>query len=197
MSRSAPRVSFAPALLCGLAACLGALGFGGCTSGTAEFADPAAVQQAASLTGGPLPIEEWTTDLAAARARAAAENKDVLMLFTGSDWCPPCMQLEAEVFSRAPASRLEDDFVPVLFDFPNGKPQPPELVAANAAAQEAYGVEGYPTVLLTTPDGTRYGQVRYGGGGPAAFLADTKALRQRRGGAASESSVGGDQTASL
>ena len=187
--------SFAPALLCGLAACGAALGFGGCTSGSSGFADAAAVEQAAALKGDALPAEAWTTDLAAARRTAAAENKDVLMLFTGSDWCRYCVLLEEHVFAQAPASRLTDDFVPVMIDFPMQKPQPPQVVAQNEAAQEAYGVQGYPTVLLTTAGGERYAEMnydaRYERGGAAAFLADAKALRARHAGPAAEPSVGG------
>lgn len=198
MSRSLSRPSFVPALLCGLAACGAALGFGGCTSGSGGLADSAAVEQAAALTGDPLPIHDWTTDLAAARQTAAAEGKDVLMLFTGSDWCPPCMALEKNVFAQAPASRLQDDFVPVLLDFPMKTEQAPELAARNEQVQQAYGVAGYPTVLLTSADGSQYGMLgyepRYETGGAAAFIADAKTLRTKQGGAGDadpEPSVGG------
>jgi len=196
---------FAPALLCGLAACGAALGFGGCTSGSGGFADSAAVEAAAALEGESLPAQAWTTDLAAARATAAAEDKDVLMLFTGSDWCRYCILLEEQVFAQAPASRLTDDFVPVMLDFPSDKPQSPEVVAQNERAQEAYAVQGFPTVLLTDASGKRYAELmydpRYETGGAAAFLADAKALRAKNGGATgggakSEPSVGG-KTASL
>ncbi|MFH5805788.1 thioredoxin family protein [Alienimonas sp. DA493] len=198
MSRPASRPSFVPALICGLAACGAALGFVGCTSGSGGLADSAAVEQAAALSGEPLPIHEWTTDLAAARQTAAAEGKDVLMLFTGSDWCPPCMALEENVFSQAPASRLTDDFVPVLFDFPMKKEQAPEIAARNEQVQQEYGITGYPTVLLTSAGGTQYGELhyqpRYESGGAAAFLADAKALRAENGGTGegeTEPSVGG------
>ncbi|NNJ26803.1 thioredoxin family protein [Alienimonas chondri] len=199
MSRPAPRVSFVPALLFGLTACGAALGFGGCTSGSGGFADPAAVEEAAALTGEPMPIDEWTTDLAAAKQTAEAENKDLLLLFTGSDWCPPCMALEKEVFAKSPASRLQDDFVPVLLDFPMQKPQAPEIVARNEEIQESFGVTGYPTVLLVSASGEQYAELhyeeRYASGGPAAFLADAKAKRNAHGGAGSEPSVVGGAAA--
>ena len=34
--------------------------------------------------------EGWTHDLPAAKATAAKDKKDLLLDFTGSDWCPPC-----------------------------------------------------------------------------------------------------------
>ncbi|MGB1930549.1 MAG: thioredoxin family protein, partial [Mariniblastus sp.] len=41
----------------------------------------------------------FTEDAAKAIQQAQAENKDVIFLFTGSDWCPPCKKLEKEVLS--------------------------------------------------------------------------------------------------
>ena len=42
----------------------------------------------------------WTQDFAAAKARAKAEKKDLLVDFTGSDWCGWCIKLDNEVFSN-------------------------------------------------------------------------------------------------
>ncbi|MED5278251.1 MAG: thioredoxin family protein, partial [Verrucomicrobiota bacterium] len=36
----------------------------------------------------------WLVDFEKAKAQAAKEGKSILMEFTGSDWCPPCIQLE-------------------------------------------------------------------------------------------------------
>src|SRR5688572_31835841 len=44
---------------------------------------------------------DWLTDIEAAKKKAAAENKPILALFTGSDWCPACIKWEKEVFSTA------------------------------------------------------------------------------------------------
>ena len=43
---------------------------------------------------------KWLTDAAKAQAQAKAENKLVLLDFTGSDWCPPCIKMRKEVFSK-------------------------------------------------------------------------------------------------
>lgn len=44
--------------------------------------------------------EGWITDMDAAKKQAAEQKKDLMIEFTGSDWCPPCMQLRANVFSK-------------------------------------------------------------------------------------------------
>ena len=43
--------------------------------------------------------EGWITDYEAAKKQAAKEGKDILMDFTGSDWCGWCIKLKDEVFS--------------------------------------------------------------------------------------------------
>src|SRR5262245_36197437 len=43
----------------------------------------------------------WTQDFAAAKATAAREHKDLLVDFTGTDWCAVCITLDKEVFSTA------------------------------------------------------------------------------------------------
>ncbi len=40
--------------------------------------------------------EGFTEDANAAIERAVKEDKELILLFTGSDWCPPCKKLEAE-----------------------------------------------------------------------------------------------------
>ena len=39
----------------------------------------------------------WTEDASRGNEQAVKEDKDLLLLFTGSDWCPPCQKLEQEV----------------------------------------------------------------------------------------------------
>ncbi len=43
---------------------------------------------------------EWMTDFEAAKARAAAENKAILVNFTGSDWCGYCMRMKRNVLDK-------------------------------------------------------------------------------------------------
>ena len=53
---------------------------------------------------------------------AAKSNKDVLLVFSGSDWCIPCMKLRAEIFnSDAFTQYANDNLVLVNADFPRKK----------------------------------------------------------------------------
>ena len=42
----------------------------------------------------------WLTDLPKAEAQAKAENKIVLMDFTGSDWCGWCIKFDKETLAK-------------------------------------------------------------------------------------------------
>lgn len=119
----------------------------------------------------------WLTDLDAALAQAKAENKSVLMLFHGSDWCPPCIALKKQVFSTPEfAEYAARALVLVDVDFPNKKAQAEEQKQRNLALKERFNVgkkwrEGFPTVVLLNQAGeTVYQEKGYRGGGPSEVL---------------------------
>lgn len=121
-----------------------------------------------------LPAQEggWTQDFAAAKARAKAEQKHLLLDFTGSDWCGWCIKLDKEVFSQAAfADGAPQQFVLVKLDFPRDE----SLVTAetkeqNEKLQKQYGVRGYPTILLTDAEGRPYAQTGYQRGGAEKYM---------------------------
>ncbi len=97
---------------------------------------------------------EWMTDVPAAIAKAKAENKFVLLDFTGSDWCGWCMKLKSTVFEQPQfAAFAKANLVMVEVDFPHNKPQSDELKQANDALGIKYGVSGYPTLIVLNSAG--------------------------------------------
>jgi protein disulfide-isomerase len=98
--------------------------------------------------------DQWMTDLPKAQARAKAEKKLLLMDFTGSDWCPPCMALKKNVLSSPEFEKFaKDNLVLVEVDFPNSKPQTGELKKANQALSDKFKVEGFPTLIVLDSNG--------------------------------------------
>ena len=97
---------------------------------------------------------EWLTDVPTAMAKAKAENKIVLLDFTGSDWCGWCMKLDSEVFAKPDfIAYAKANLVMVELDYPHEKPQSAALKAANAAIAKKYDVDGYPTLVLLNSAG--------------------------------------------
>ena len=71
-------------------------------TGCNQQQDPFSVKAEAKEPSAPDPRADkmWGHDLSAARARAHENGKLVLLDFTGSDWCPPCMALHDFVFTQ-------------------------------------------------------------------------------------------------
>jgi thioredoxin-related protein len=114
---------------------------------------------------------EWLTDLPTALAKAKAENKNVLVDFTGSDWCGWCIRLKKEVFDQPEfVAYAQEKLVLVELDFPNQKPQTRELKAANQTLSEKFGVTGYPTIFVLDADGNKLIRGGYLAGGAANYI---------------------------
>ena len=125
--------------------------------------------------------DHWTEDAPAAVKRAQTESKDLLLLYTGSDWCPPCKKLEEEVLSKAEFLReAADKLVLVKFDFPQQIEQADPLVQQNKEWAEKYAISGYPTIVLVDQNLLPFGFVGYEPGGFQPYLGHLEELRQKR-----------------
>jgi thioredoxin-related protein len=126
--------------------------------------------------------EGWTTDYAAAKKDAAENKKDLLIDFTGSDWCGWCIKLNEEVFQHDPfKTGVKDDFVLVELDFPRDKSkQSDEVKAQNEELNKKYAVQGFPTILLADAEGRPYAKTGYQAGGPEKYVAHLDELRAKK-----------------
>lgn len=107
--------------------------------------------------------EGWETDLEKAKATAKASGKSLLLDFTGSDWCGPCIALKKRVLSQKEfIEEASKKFVLVELDFPRKKKLPEAEAAANEEASKKYNIEYFPTLILTDAEGKEYAR---GGGG--------------------------------
>jgi thiol:disulfide interchange protein len=98
--------------------------------------------------------EGWETDVDAAIALAKKDGKSVMLEFTGSDWCPPCIMMGKKVFSKPEfVKAASKDFVLVHLDFPKGDK---ELAEKNKPYADKYEIEGYPTVILLDSEGKEF-----------------------------------------
>lgn len=121
---------------------------------------------------------KWHNDVKEAIAIGNQENKPLLMFFTGSDWCGWCIRLQKEVLKTPEFTKwAKDNVVLVELDYPRNVPQTPEIKKQNFELQNAFGVQGFPTVYFATA-ATKDGKVNFQGlgktgyvaGGPAAWL---------------------------
>lgn len=111
----------------------------------------------------PASAGEWMTDFPAAMQQAKAENKLVLVDFTGSDWCSACILLRRNVLDNADfRAYAADKFVLMEVDLPQRRRQAPELRQQNEALAKRYGVAAFPTILVLNPQGDVLGGFQEG-----------------------------------
>jgi protein disulfide-isomerase len=121
----------------------------------------------------------WQTDINKAIAISNKTKKPLLLFFTGSDWCGWCIRLQKEVLKTPEfATWANKNVVLVELDFPRRTPQSDEIKKQNAGMQQAFSVQGFPTVWFATatikegrPNFTGIGNTGYVAGGSAAWLA--------------------------
>jgi thiamine biosynthesis lipoprotein len=82
--------------------------------------------------------------------RAKNEQKTVLMIFSGSDWCLPCIRLEKTIFSDSAFLHFaEEKLIMLRVDFPQRKKLSPEEKAGNEKLAEEFNPKGiFPLLLL-------------------------------------------------
>ncbi|MBS1636156.1 MAG: thioredoxin family protein [Bacteroidetes bacterium] len=137
----------------------------------------------------------WYTDIMKANEVSVATHKPLFALFTGSDWCGWCKRLQSTVLSKpAFIEWANKNVVLVELDFPRSKAQSPELMQQNQGLQQAFKVQGYPTIwvfnLSKNSDGQRYdinalGSLGYPQGAEQGkeevkFLQDANALFEKK-----------------
>jgi len=123
----------------------------------------------------------WSSDPDAAIKTAAKDKKDLLILFTGSDWCPPCKKLEQEVFTDDDFyAESESHFVYIKFDFLKNSPLRDEVKLKNEEWAKKFGVDSFPTVVLVDPNLKPYAFAGYEEGGAENFLGMLAESRQVR-----------------
>ena len=122
--------------------------------------------------------EGWSDDFEASSKLAAAEGKDMLVDFTGSDWCGWCIKLNKEVFSHDEfKDGVKDGYVLVEIDYPKDKSKlSAETIAQNEGLKEEYAIAGYPTILLMDGKGRPFAKTGYQKGGPVSYVESLKEL---------------------
>ena len=121
----------------------------------------------------------WETNVTKALEVSNKTKKPLLLFFTGSDWCGWCIRLQKEVLKTPEfAAWAKENVVLVELDYPRKSPQTDAIKKQNNELQMAFGIQGFPTIVLAngiTKDGKvnfeGIGSTGYVAGGPAAWLA--------------------------
>ena len=109
--------------------------------------------------------QNWNTNFEEVKAKAEKDNKNILLVFSGSDWCGPCIKLENIVW-KSKEFQAESDKSWVIYkaDFPKKKANQlsPELTENNNKLAEKYNKNGsFPLVFLLDKKGKVLGMTGF------------------------------------
>lgn len=113
----------------------------------------------------------WLTDYDAAMKLAREQNKQVLLNFTGSDWCGWCIKLDKEVFSQKEfLDYAAKNYVLVKLDFPRRTQLSSKLQRQNESLAQQFKISGFPSIVVLNKNGGLHKRGGYVPGGPKAFI---------------------------
>ena len=99
----------------------------------------------------------WLGNFNTAKIEATKEHKLILINFSGSDWCGPCIRLKNEIFeSNVFEEYASNKLVLVRADFPREKKNQldPEQVKRNDTLADKFNPDGkFPLTLLVDEQG--------------------------------------------
>ncbi len=100
---------------------------------------------------------EWGLDIEKAKIEAKASKKYIILNFSGSDWCGPCIKLKKDIFeSEDFKTYATQSLVLVRADFPRAKKNQltKTQTAHNEALAEKYNQKGsFPLTVLLNANG--------------------------------------------
>jgi thioredoxin-related protein len=109
--------------------------------------------------------QNWNTNFEDVKVKAEKENKNILLVFSGSDWCGPCIKLDNIVW-KSSEFQVEADKSWVIYkaDFPKKKANQlsSELTENNNKLAEKYNKNGsFPLVVLLDKKGKVLGMTGF------------------------------------
>lgn len=127
---------------------------------------------------------DWLDNFETAKEIAAKENKNILLNFSGSDWCAPCIKMKRDVFSTDVFKAYADQsLVLVQADFPRMKKNqlPSEQIQRNETLAEKYNPLGkFPLTLLLDANGKIIKEWDgYANQSPAVFVEEIKKIENK------------------
>jgi len=106
---------------------------------------------------------QWLTSWELAHRESLRTGRPIMAVFTGSDWCGPCIALKKNVLKTDQFTQWASENVVLLeLDFPKNTNQSPALKDQNRELSDRYNIAGYPTVLIIESNGQVKGKLGHG-----------------------------------
>ena len=123
----------------------------------------------------PLLSQQWQDDYEDAVLLAKEEAKPLIVVFSGSDWCAPCIKLDRDIWqSEIFKNHAAKKYVLYRADFPRKKKNrlTDEKQASNNALAERLNPRGhFPLVLVLDDEEHVMGSTGFKNWGPKKYIA--------------------------
>ncbi|WP_233885130.1 thioredoxin family protein [Tenacibaculum piscium] len=127
-----------------------------------------------SLNISSIIAQEWHTDFNTSKAIATKENKTLILVFQGSDWCIPCIKLNKQVWNTDVFKKYaKENYVMLQVDFPRKRRNnlSEKQATSNAKLFEKYNKNGIlPFVVVLDSKGKVLGETGYKKISPENYL---------------------------
>lgn len=118
--------------------------------------------------------QDWKQNYKEALQLANAENKPLILVFSGSDWCPPCKRLDKNIWKSQTFKNFSaENYVLYNADFPRKKANKlsQELLYQNKRLAEQFNPKSqYPLVLVLDGEEQVLGTTGYRKISPEAYI---------------------------
>jgi thioredoxin-related protein len=120
--------------------------------------------------------QDWQTNFEEAKKIASAQDKNIILVFSGSDWCAPCIKLDKSIWHS------EKEWIIVKADFPRKKANvlTKEQTEQNRKLAEKYNNDGsFPLVVVLDNTGKVLGKMGYKNVSPEEYIKMIHALEKK------------------
>ena len=118
--------------------------------------------------------QDWETDFNLVKQEAVSQNKPILLVFSGSDWCTPCIKLDKNIWQSVEFKKYAaDNLILERADFPKKKQNQLEaqIKKQNQDLAEIYNKDGiFPLVVLLDKTGKVMGTASYKNVSPTEYI---------------------------
>ena len=113
----------------------------------------------------------WYRDVNEAGEKAKSLDRPILMVFTKSEGCPPCKELDDLILDDVAFKEYaQANLVLLRLDYAASHPLPEALAEQTQMLKETWGVQEFPMMVMVAPDQTELGRLGYKYLPPEAFV---------------------------
>jgi len=127
--------------------------------------------------------QDWNYNFEEAKKLAAEQNKNIVIVFSGSDWCAPCIKLDKNIWqSEAFKKEAGDNWIIVKADFPRKRANTlsKEQTEHNRKLAEKFNLEGsFPLVVVLDKTGKVLGKMGFKNVSPEEYIKMIHALEKK------------------